>query len=227
MIAFRLLRALRMCAAASLLFALLSPQAFARHHHRGPAPSGTPGQFDYYLLSLSWSPSYCLVHPGDAYQCQGRGFGFVLHGLWPQFDAGGYPQACTTNVDLDAAAEAVGRTLYPSPRLMEHEWQRHGTCSGLAPVDYFHTADRALAVIHIPPAFEAPRADQQLAPDDILAAFRTANPSLPPHAMTVACSRAQLAEVRVCLTRDLQPRPCGRGVRNSCPAVPIAIRSVR
>ncbi|HEY1898942.1 MAG TPA: ribonuclease T2 [Steroidobacteraceae bacterium] len=201
--------------------------ALARHAPRAAPTDAVPGQFDYYLLTLSWSPSYCLVHPGDRYQCQGRGFGFVLHGLWPQFDAGGYPQECAASPTLDRAAEAVGRTLYSSPQLMQHEWQRHGTCSGLSPVEYFRTADRALARVRIPPRFEAPPADQQLPPDQILAAFRTANPTLPPHALTVACNRDALSEVRICLTRELQPRSCGRGVRDSCPSVPISIRSAR
>lgn len=213
--------------AAILVLAFLSPVALARHHSHNAPAAGVPGQFDYYLLSLSWSPSYCLVHPGDRDQCQGRGFGFVLHGLWPQFNAGGYPQACETNVDLDRDAEAVGRTLYPSPKLMQHEWERHGTCSGMAPADYFRTADRALAVVKVPAIFEAPRADQQLPPEQILAAFQAANPNLPPHAMTVACSRGELSEVRLCLTRNLLPRPCGRGVRDSCPSVPISVRSAR
>ncbi|HEV2702179.1 MAG TPA: ribonuclease T2 [Steroidobacteraceae bacterium] len=211
-------------AAAMLLLALLSP-ALARHHPH--AASNAPGHFDYYLLSLSWSPSYCLVHPADRYQCQGRGFGFVLHGLWPQFNAGGYPEACASNEDLDREADALGRTLYPSPSLMQHEWQRHGTCSGLRPADYFRTADRALAVLHVPAIFEAPRSPQRLSPEQILAAFRGANPNLPPHAMTVACSRGELSEVRVCLTQNLLPRPCGHGVDNSCPSLPVSIPSAR
>jgi ribonuclease T2 len=211
-------------AAASLL--VLAPVALARHSH-AVVGGGTAGQFDYYLLTLSWSPSYCLVHPGDRDQCQGRGFGFVLHGLWPQFESGGYPQACAADAELDLAAEAVGRTVYPSPKLMQHEWERHGTCSGLAAIDYFHTADRALAVVHIPAPFEAPRTDQQLSLQQILGAFRAANPTLPLHSMTVACSRGELSEVRLCLTRQLQPRTCGRGVRDSCPPVPIRIRSAR
>jgi ribonuclease T2 len=209
------------------LATLLAPSAVARHAPRGATPDGVAGQFDYYLLSLSWSPSYCLVHPGDRDQCQGRGYGFVLHGLWPQFDAGGYPQQCATELDLDRAAQAVGRTLYPSPKLMRHEWERHGTCSGLEPLEYFRTADRALAVLHTPALFEAPRADQQLPAAQVLAAFRAANPALPPHAMTVACSRGELSEVRVCLTRSLQPRPCGRGVRDSCPTAPISVPAAR
>lgn len=211
---------------AAELLLVLSPAALARHA-RNVVAGAAPGQFDYYLLTLSWSPSYCLVHPADRYECQGRGFGFVLHGLWPQFDAGGYPQACAADAELDRAAEAVGRTLYPSPMLMQHEWQRHGTCSGLSPVEYFRTADRALAAAHIPAPFEAPRTDQQLSPPQILAAFRAANPGLPPHSMTVACSRGELSEVRLCLTRELKPRACGRGVRDSCPPDPVLIRSAR
>ncbi|HTC44866.1 MAG TPA: ribonuclease T2 [Steroidobacteraceae bacterium] len=212
---------------ALVLLTLLAPLAVARHTPRGAAPGGVPGEFDYYLLSLSWSPSYCLVHPGDREQCQGRGYGFVLHGLWPQFDAGGYPQQCATHPDLDRAARAVGRTLYPSPTLMQHEWARHGTCSGLEPLEYFRTADRALAVVHTPALFEAPRADQQLAAAQVLAAFRAANPAFPPRAMTVACSRGELSEVRVCLTRTLQPRSCGPGVRDSCPSAPITVPAAR
>jgi ribonuclease T2 len=213
--------------AAVVLLSVLSPVVLARHHSHSSAASNIPGHFDYYLLSLSWSPSYCLVHPDDRYECRGRGFGFVLHGLWPQFNAGGYPQNCESNVDPDPAAEAVGRTLYPSPALMQHEWRLHGSCSGLDPVNYFRTADRALAVIHIPTIFEAPKADQKLAPEQILAAFRAANPELPPHSMTVACTGAALAQVRVCLTTQLQPRPCGHAVNDSCPNVPLAIRAVR
>jgi ribonuclease T2 len=211
---------------AAALLLMAAPVAVARHSHQ-VVGGGTPGQFDYYLLTLSWSPSYCLVHPDDRYQCQGRGFGFVLHGLWPQFDGGGYPQACAADTALDRAAEAVGGTLYPSPKLMRHEWERHGTCSGLGPVDYFRTADRALGVLRIPAPFEAPRVDQQLSPQQILDAFRAANPALPAHAMTVACSRGELSEVRLCLTRDLRPRACGRGVRGSCPPDPVSIRSAR
>ena len=98
---------------------------------------------------------------------------------------------------------------------------------GLDPAEYFRTADRATAVLHIPSVFAAPRADQHFSPAQILAAFGVANPALPPHAMTVACSRNELSEVRLCLTRGLLPRPCGRGVRDSCPAAPILVRAVR
>ncbi len=208
------------------ILALLAGTAEARHHRSHDARAGnTAGQFDYYLLTLSWSPAYCIVHPDDGAQCRGRGFGFVLHGLWPQFDSGGYPQSCG-DPRLPADAAALGGRIYPSPRLVQHEWERHGTCSGLGPLDYFRAADRALAVVKIPQLLEAPRADLSLSGNQVMTAFHGANPALPGNAVQVSCARGELSEVRVCLTRDLRPRDCGRGVRNSCPAGPVRLRSL-
>ena len=200
--------------------------AFARHHYQADAQDGVPGQFDYYLMSLSWSPTYCLTHQYDRAQCAGKGYGFVLHGLWPQYESGGYPHNCADS-PLTADAEAIGETLYPSPKLVQHEWAQHGTCSGMDAVAYFHTADRATAAVRIPAVFEAPLTTLVMSGDEIASAFRAANPTLPEDALTVACSRGQLSEVRICLTRALTVRSCGRGVRSSCPLAPVQIRSTR
>lgn len=210
---------------ASLLCGVFS-LADARHRRAAPI-EGTPGQFDYYLLTLSWSPTYCLIHPNDRSECAHRGYGFVLHGLWPQFDSGGYPENCVPDSSLSPSAEAVGRTLYPSPSLMRHEWQRHGTCSGLDAADYFRTADRALAAVRIPSNLSAPATATTLTSAQINAEFHAANTGMPENALTVACSRGELSEVRVCLSRDLQLRSCGRGVRMSCPSGPIEVPSSR
>jgi len=190
------------------------------------AGNGLSGQFDYYLLSLSWSPSYCLTHQQDRREC-GMGLGFVLHGLWPQFDSGRYPQYCQSGSQLPQQAAALGQTLYPSAKLMQHEWESHGTCSGLDAMQYFRTADRALAVVQVPAMFEAPRHTMTLTRLQIAAAFRDANPALPEDAFTVICNRDQLSEVRICLTRDLAVRGCGRGVRSNCPDVALQVRSSR
>jgi ribonuclease T2 len=206
-------------------FAALTVQA--RHHHAPTNRGGQPGEFDYYVLSLSWAPTYCLTHTDDSEECSGKGYGFVLHGLWPQYDAGGYPEKCPTQFDLTAAAAGKGRTLYPSDRLMQHEWREHGTCSGLDAQEYFNTADRAAAVLRIPTTLEAPRSDQSLTAERIVNLFQAANPQLPAGAMTVACNRAELSEVRVCLTRDLKPRSCGRGVHSNCPRVSLKVPASR
>lgn len=212
-------------AAAFAMFAAAAVQA--RHHHATTNRSGQAGQFDYYVLSLSWAPTYCLTHTDDGDECSGKGYGFVLHGLWPQYDAGGYPENCPAQFDLSADAAAKGRTLYPSERLMQHEWREHGTCSGLDAREYFNTAHRATAVVKIPAAMEAPRSEQRLTAERIANLFQGSNPQLPEGAMTLTCSRAELSEIRVCLTRDLKPRSCGRGVHSNCPRVPLNIPASR
>jgi ribonuclease T2 len=209
----------------AIVLALACAASYARHHHAKPA-TGEPGQFDYYVLTLSWSPTYCLTHPQDHKQCSGRGYGFVLHGLWPQFDRGSWPELCSTQ-PLSAAAEQLGSTLFPSRNLMEHEWQRHGTCSGLDAVAYFRTADKALGAVHVPTDFAAPAHALSRTGEQIAAAFRKANPSIPADGLSVACGRGELSEVRVCLTRELVPRSCGKGVHSTCPAAPVDVPAMR
>jgi ribonuclease T2 len=219
---------LRIYTALAAVFVVFAAVAVhARHHHRSSARTEAAGQFDYYVLSLSWAPTYCLTHADDSQECSGKGYGFVLHGLWPQFDAGGYPENCPTQFELSAAASAKGRTIYPSERLMQHEWKEHGTCSGLDALDYFNMADRATAVVKIPTALEAPRSDQSLAAEQIVNLFHRANPQVAEGALIVACNRAELSEVRLCLTRDLEPRACGRGVHSNCPRVTLNVPASR
>ena len=57
-----------------------------------------PGQFDFYVLALSWSPSFCQASAERgreaAEQCgTARPYSFVVHGLWPQYERG-FPRAC-------------------------------------------------------------------------------------------------------------------------------------
>jgi ribonuclease T2 len=211
----------------TMLLVWVASSAQARHHHASASSGAPAGQFDYYLLSLSWAPTYCLNHASDGAECSGRGYGFVVHGLWPQYDAGGYPKNCSTSFELTTEAASKGQSLYPSEHLMWHEWQEHGTCSGLDALSYFQTVDRATAAIRIPASLETPKSDQSLTAAQLIALFQDANPRLPPDALTFACSRADFSEVRVCLTRNLTVRSCGHGVRTTCPSVALAIPASR
>ena len=103
------------------------------------------GRFDYYVLSLSWSPQYCADAPGDRdrRQCgSGRRYAFVLHGLWPQNERG-FPQSCAEGGTLPRALVDDMLDVMPSPSLVRHEWATHGTCSGLTADAYFAAARRA------------------------------------------------------------------------------------
>lgn len=139
-----------------------------------PRAQGQAGEFDFYVLSLSWSPTFCLTHPDDQ-QCSGKGYGFVLHGLWPQYAKGGWPASCEPQSRLSDADFARGRTLFPSPKLLRHEWAKHGTCSGLEASAYLDKTDAALSVVKIPQQLEPFNVRSGLGARDIEALFRESN----------------------------------------------------
>ncbi len=199
----------------------------ASARHAALADSGArSGRFDYYLLALSWSPTYCLTHANQT-ECDVRGFGFTLHGLWPQYLAGGWPERCATSAALTPEAVRFARGIYPAPALIEHEWSRHGVCSGLDALGYFRAADRARTAVRVPRWLDAPAQRRSVTAAAIVQALRAENPGLPPEGVVVACAHGELAEVRLCLDRDLAPTVCGRGVHTSCPAGPIDVPAAR
>ncbi len=186
--------------------------------------------FDFYVLSLSWSPSYCEAEGADAnrQQCNAaRPYAFVVHGLWPQFERG-YPTDCAT-AEPDVA-NATLRTLYdltPSAGLIRHEWRKHGTCSGLSQADYFSVLRAAREAVTIPAAYERLADYQTPGPDDVEAAFLEANPGLAPEAVVVSCDRRYLREVRICLTKELGFRACPEVDRRACRRPKVVMPPVR
>jgi len=186
--------------------------------HAAPAGSGTVGEFDYYVMALSWSPTFCETHPDDDEQCGHKGYGFILHGLWPQYERGGGPERCSTDDEPDRKTVANTLAFMPSKRLITHEWRAHGACTGLDPTAYFALADRAFAAVQVPPEMTAPRAPIEMTADQIRAAFRRANAKLGEDMLSLHCSRGELVEVRVCLNKNLDPRSCGKRMESRCPA---------
>ena len=186
------------------------------------------GDFDYYLIALSWSPTYCEANPHDREQCGRRGYGFVLHGLWPQYERGGGPQRCAARDTPDRATVADALAFMPSRRLVEHEWRAHGSCSGLDAKAYFDLADQAFAALQVPLELAAGAPSPHMTAAEIGSAFVRANPGLRSDMFGVICRGADLAEVRICVDTDLDFRRCGRGVRTRCPRdAALRIPSVR
>ncbi|HXC07619.1 MAG TPA: hypothetical protein VNV61_01715 [Steroidobacteraceae bacterium] len=216
-------------AAASLAVCLYSAgNTWARH--RGNAGDDIPGEFAYYLLSLSWSPAYCLSSPG-ADECNGpRGFGFIVHGLWPQFERG-WPEYCGARGALPKEVVQGISDLMPAPGLVYHEWSAHGSCSGLSPSEFFALVRRASSSVAIPGEFENPTRATEEPPAAIAAAFQHANPRFPALSILVTCtgqSLPRLKEVHVCLNRDLAPRACSAAaIRGACRAAQVIIPPIR
>jgi ribonuclease T2 len=181
----------------------VSVAAQSHHHHYNgdQGQSGTPGQFDYYLLTMSWAPEFCHSHGGSS-ECSGQHFGFVVHGLWPQYTSGGWPQNCSTAPGL--ADPSTMTNLMPDPSLIAHEWARHGTCSGLDANAYFKLIRQAFASVHVPGRFTAPGQIFLIPTAEVKGEFVQANPQLQTD-MTVSCGNNHLTAVSVCFSKDLQP----------------------
>jgi ribonuclease T2 len=191
---------------AAVLAALLSLSACAAE---------APPPFDYYVLSLSWSPEYCAseARPKDP-QCV-RPYAFVVHGLWPQYERG-WPKDCGRGEYLSNELIANAMQFMPSKPLVIHEWRKHGVCSGLSAARYFDTAERAYRSITIPARFTALEQPLSTTVQQIEAAFLAANPKLSPDMIATQCRGRHLQELRLCMTPDLQPRRCGVDLKDRC-----------
>lgn len=207
---------------AALLALCLSPLTQA---------ADVPGRFDFYVLSLSWSPDYCASRPQDGEQC-GRRFGFVLHGLWPQYERG-YPADCTAE-PLDPAMLQHFAGLYPSRKLFRHEWQKHGSCSGLDQQGYHQLSAQLKQRFVAPAMLKAPEQPLRFDREGLKQALQASNPWLSKQAISLSCSGSGrfLQEVRLCVDKaGKQARACSAQMQaaeaRSCKQPDFLVRSVR
>lgn len=185
------------------------------------AQSDTSGTFDYYVLSLSWSPNWCALD-GDARgsdQCDARhDYGWILHGLWPQYE-NGFPDYCQTAERAPSRQMTAGMAdIMGTAGLAWHQWKKHGTCAGLSAGQYFDTSREAYARINRPEILRRLSEPVRIAPKVIEQTFLEANPDLQPDQITITCRNGHIQEARICLTRALEPRKCGRDVIRDCTA---------
>jgi ribonuclease T2 len=188
-----------------------------RDQRHGGARTAAPGHFDYYLLTLSWSPEFCYTHP-DKPEC-GSGARFVTHGLWPENSDGSYPEHCS---DAPGPADpSQYADLYPDQGLLAHEWQTHGTCSGMGPDAYFSAMRRTVAGVHIPAALAGISTQISMSPDQIVSGFVQANPGTSADEFSVGCGNNFLSQVQMCVDKNLRPTAC-QGL-NSCRATVVKV----
>ncbi|MCO6392747.1 ribonuclease T [Aliihoeflea aestuarii] len=168
--------------------------------------------FDFYVLSLSWSPSYCAAEGtrADRQQCD-QDLGFVVHGLWPQFETG-WPEYCDDDAPRPSRRQVDDiDDVIPSDGLIRHQWRKHGTCTGLDIDAYFDATRAALDAVALP------RLSQDRLPAaSIRSVFLDANPGLPEDGLAVTCSDGLLREVRLCMTTELAFRSCPEVAQRSC-----------
>jgi ribonuclease T2 len=199
------------------------------------APAPVSGQFDYYVLSLSWAPEFC-AQPGEAganpivnnpRECaSGRGIAFVVHGLWPESREGKSPESCGP---AKTVSKRLVNDLLPymlSPGLIQHEWATHGTCTGLMQDDYFTKVLLARSAVQIPVQITSITGTETESPSQIEEQFEGSNPVFPPGAFRTACRSGAFTEIRACFNKGLKARACTASA-GECTSPTLTIRPPR
>jgi ribonuclease T2 len=224
----RFLISLGLLAGAALIGVAMTGNASSQDRRQN-----APGEFDFYVLSLSWSPSFCeqASERGSSgrsqVQCGARPYSFVVHGLWPQYERG-FPDYCQRPAPrLDRNIVSSMLDLMPAPGLIFNEWDKHGTCSGLADRSYFETIRKARAAIKIPAEYLDLSQAKTVAPAEVEEAFIKANPGLSNAAVSITCNRTRLSEIRICLSKDLQFRACEEIDRRACRRDQVTMPPIR
>ena len=163
-------------------------------------------------MSLSWTPTWCEL-TGDARkspQCDtGKGHGFTLHGLWPQYTDGGWPSYCRTTARNPPRAMTNDMAdIMGTSGLAWHQWKKHGRCTGLSARDYFALSREAYSKINRPTVLRKLKKDIRLPASVIEDAFMEANPTLLQNQVTITCKAHQIQEVRISMTKGLELRVC-------------------
>ena len=188
------------------------------------------GDFDYYVMALSWSPNWCALE-GDSRrdpQCDRcTGTTFVLHGLWPQYEDG-WPSYCrTVERDPSRSETAAMADVFGGAGAAFYQWKKHGRCAGLSSRDYYALARKAFRSVRISPIFPKINRDLKVPANVIEGAFLEANPGLLRDQVTVTCKSGMIQEVRICLTKDLEPRRCGADTIRDCTLQDAGLEAVR
>lgn len=201
-----------------LLASLLSlPVQLAAGQVAAQSPQ-QPGDFDYYLLSLSWSPAYCAEQSSRnrSPQCTAsKPHGFIVHGLWPQNMRGDPPASCSTTRKLAPDMVRGMLQIMPDSGLVQHQWRKHGTCSGLSPLEYFRTTRAAYEQVTIPAGLQ-PMPNMAVSAAEVERLFVRENPGLKASQIAMICKGPRVTEVRICLSRDLKFAECGDRVEDRC-----------
>lgn len=182
---------------------------------------GTPGKFDFYVLDMPWGPEFCNIKDVSP-TCKPQS-GFVLHGMWPQFSNDSWPVFCSDEhgpSDLRASLD-----ITPDLQLLQHEWEKHGTCSAVGPQKFFAMEHKAFRSVAIPSAFRHVSGEFSLTPEWILRSFEFENPSFPSGSFSVSCKEGKLTAVEACFGKDLQPVACA-GI-TSCKAQVLRVGALR
>lgn len=199
-----------------LMFLSVALGAFAKKGNSGSGSSradNTPGHFDYYQFTLSWAPEFCATQGANrsSSECDPKKhYGLVVHGLWPQNDDGSWPSDCQNASPVSNEIVREMLPIMPARGLIQHEWAKHGTCSGLAVQAYFSRVQQLYKQVKVPQQYQQPKHEMDIDVRGVESAFAAGN-NAPEGSFKVACRSGELTEIAVCFTKDFKYRACGKG----------------
>ena len=201
---------------------------YCKKKKKSTSSSTSTARFDYYLLTLSWAPEFCATNASggrNSTECDpDKHMGLVVHGLWPQYNNGKWPQDCASTLPVSSATVNHMLPIMPGKQLIQHEWAKHGTCSGLTVKDYFAAIEKLYTGLTIPEDFQQPSNSVRTTATDIEAKFATAN-NAPKEAFRVSCPQNEFSAVEICLTKALSYQTCPTTVKE-CRASKVTVRPV-
>jgi ribonuclease T2 len=176
-----------------------------------------------YLLALSWSPGYCARRgeKADAWQCQKNQFGWIVHGLWPQYNDGTWPSWCAPTATLPVGMVREQLCTMPGSTLVQCQWAKHGTCTPFTPEQYFKKAKELFEDINVPHKLFGGSIDRT----QFLKNLADANPNRPAGSIALSCrQRRFLDEIRLCYDAELHPAAC-QNLKQTCTASKLVLPS--
>jgi len=200
----------------------------------GSSPSGSSArQGNMFVFSMSYQPEFCYQHRKDGYPgCLNPNpiwkSSLTIHGLWPEFTDGSWPSTCTDEKFSQQTVDDIGLNRFelnwPNVKVRsgedgymgfwDHEWTKHGTCTGLRQDAYFKTAlDNALAT----PDIVGDNYGESVKKVDLIQGFVDASSASQSstgdaaNMFVAVCDHSgkYLSEVRVCLDMDDNGFPAG------------------
>ena len=166
-----------------------------------------------YLLALFWSPEACragIPESDKAIQCEANSFGFTVHGLWPNGSDKVHPRYCKPSPPISAATVLANLCMTPSPWLLQHEWQAHGTCNWETPEAYFAKERAVRSALNVPDLKPGP--DGTLTGGQVRAAFLKRNRGMTADGLNVRVNKDnRLTEVWVCMDLKFKLAACRGG----------------
>jgi ribonuclease T2 len=177
-----------------------------------------------YLLALFWSPEACragIPESDKAIQCQTNRFGFTVHGLWPNGPDKIHPRYCKPSPSISLATVRANLCMTPSPWLLQHEWQAHGTCQWDTPEAYFAKARAMRSALKVPDLKPGPGG--AMTAGQVREAFLKGNRGMTREGLNVRANKeGRLTEVWVCMDLNFRLAAC-RGDNGTPDAVTIRV----